>query len=278
MITKESVVLRKHVRGHIKSGSEETVQIFIDSIVSNGAFDGRVNESSIAAKAQALQDAYPGLELLRDDDTDLYKLGLKSCLAIAIICDPIFGTDPCTIDEMIDGLDYEIDWGTPEEKELYRVAYTESKRQNRGKNLRLNISWFKNHDPEQGLNPLLKYVNSNSDEENMALLEWAGNQVGLADLDNWSISELKKRRKIERAAFKRVLAGNNDLETDGTTLVGYGTLAENNFYYKTVHKQIENYRQKHAKEIAYEEECRDAERRAELIEAGLDPDCPWRSV
>ena len=42
----------------------------------------------------------------------------------------------------------------------------------------INSSLYLNDDPECGLNPLLKFVNSNDDEENKAVISWA-NENGI---------------------------------------------------------------------------------------------------
>jgi hypothetical protein len=54
----------------------------------------------------------------------------------------------------------------------------------------MNLSWYINNDLECDLNPLLKFVNSNSDEENKAIILWANeNGIELIDLKNCTAIE-----------------------------------------------------------------------------------------
>jgi hypothetical protein len=54
----------------------------------------------------------------------------------------------------------------------------------------MNVSWYVNSDPECSLNPLLKFVNSNGDEENKAIISWANeNGIELIDLKNCTEAE-----------------------------------------------------------------------------------------
>jgi len=120
LIIKESIILRKHVKELIKYSPEDEMKERIAELFLYS--EGRVNELSIEAEAQGLQEIYPGLELLRDDDTDLYKLGLKSCLAEAVA----YGVDPCVFACGLELPDYEIEWETPEEQNIYDIAYAEA--------------------------------------------------------------------------------------------------------------------------------------------------------
>lgn len=143
----------------------------------------------------------------------------------------------------------------------------------------LNNSWYLNNNPELGLNPRLKYVNSNSDEENKALIKWANeNRIGLVDLDDYSDYELKRERRLYRCHFKNALADCIDYEMDDICLRGFGTLEENKLFKKIYEEYLSHFREIYADQIRYEEECREEERRAELRSLGMDPDCPWRSV
>lgn len=57
----------------------------------------------------------------------------------------------------------------------------------------MNESWYLNGHPESGLNPLLKLVNSNSNEENKDIISWANeNGIELIDLKKYTAVELEK--------------------------------------------------------------------------------------
>ena len=69
--------------------------------------------------------------------------------------------------------------------------------------MNINVSWYLNSDPDSGLNPLLKFVNSNSDEENKAIISWADeNGIELIDLNNHTEAELIKKRNEYRQLLK----------------------------------------------------------------------------
>lgn len=47
----------------------------------------------------------------------------------------------------------------------------------------MNASWYLNSNLKYGLNSLLKFINSNSNEENKAIISWANeNGIELIDL------------------------------------------------------------------------------------------------
>jgi hypothetical protein len=136
----------------------------------------------------------------------------------------------------------------------------------------MNLSWYLNGDPECGLNPLLKFVNSNSDEENKAIISWANeNGIVLIDLKNCTADELIKKRNEYRQLLERVLAGTN-LEGDDCCLRGFGTLAENKLFHEICKDQTHDYHEFNAKKNAYWK----AVRQAEYTELGFNPDSSRR--
>jgi hypothetical protein len=138
----------------------------------------------------------------------------------------------------------------------------------------VNASWYLNSDPECGLNPLLKFVNSNSDEENRAIISWANkNGIELIDLKNYTAIELIKKRHEYRLLLEKVLEGTN-LERDDCCLRGFGTLAENKIFHEVCKDQTHGYHEIKAKKNAYWE----AVRLAEYKELGFDPDLSRRYV
>ncbi|MGB9940853.1 hypothetical protein [Methanosarcina sp.] len=138
----------------------------------------------------------------------------------------------------------------------------------------MNVSWYLNSDPERGLNPLLKFVNSNSDDENKAVISWANeNGIELIDLKNFTEADLIKKRNEYRELLDRVLTGMN-LEGDDCCLRGFGTLAENKLFSEIFKDQMNGYREFNSKKNAYWE----AVRRAEYTELGFNPDLSRRRV
>jgi hypothetical protein len=138
----------------------------------------------------------------------------------------------------------------------------------------MNASWYLNNDPECGLNPLLKFVNSNSDEENKAIISWASeNGIELIDLKNYQAIELIKKRHEYRQLLEKVLEGTN-LEGDDCFLRGFGTLEENKIFHEICKDQLHGYHEFNAKKNAYWE----AIRRAEYTELGFNPDLSRRRV
>jgi len=141
----------------------------------------------------------------------------------------------------------------------------------------INESWYLNSDPSDpkcGLNPLLKFVNSNSDEENKAIISWANeNGIGLIDLKNCTSAELIKKRNEYRQLLEKVLAGTN-LEGDDCFLRGFGTLAENKIFHEICKDQTHGYHEFNAKKNAYWE----AVRLVEYKELGFNPDLSRRYV
>lgn len=135
-----------------------------------------------------------------------------------------------------------------------------------------NSSWYRNSDPECGLNPLLKFVNSNSDEENKAIISWANeNGIELIDLKNCTEAELIKKRDEYRQLLERVFAGTN-LEGDDCCLRGFGTLAENKLFSEICEDQMHGYHEFSTNKNAYWEEVR----QAEYTELGFNPDSSRR--
>lgn len=138
--------------------------------------------------------------------------------------------------------------------------------------MNINVSWYLNSDPDSGLNPLLKFVNSNSDEENKAIISWADeNGIELIDLNNHTEAELIKKRNEYRQLLERVLTGTN-LEGDDCCLRGFGTLAENKLFSEIFEDQKHGYHGFNASKNAYWEEVR----QAEYTELGLNPDLSRR--
>lgn len=137
-----------------------------------------------------------------------------------------------------------------------------------------NASWYINSDPECGLNPLLKFVNSNSDEENKAIISWANeNGIELIDLKNYTAIELIKKRHEYRHLLEKVLEGTN-LEGDDCCLRGFGTLEENKIFHEIYKDQLHGYHDFSSKKKAYWE----AIRQAEYTELGFNPDLSRRRV
>lgn len=138
----------------------------------------------------------------------------------------------------------------------------------------VNANWYINSDPECGLNPLLKFVNSNSDEENKAIISWANeNGIELIDLKKYTAIELIKKRHEYRHLLEKVLGGTN-LEGDDCCLRGFGTLEENKIFHEIYKDQLHGYHEFNAKKKAYWE----AIRRAEYTELGFNPDLSRRRV
>jgi hypothetical protein len=138
----------------------------------------------------------------------------------------------------------------------------------------MNACWYLNSDLECGLNPLLKFVNSNSDEENKAIISWANeNGMELIDLKKYTAVELIKKRHEYRGLLEKVLAGTN-LEGDDCCLRGFGTLEEHRIFHEIFKDQIHGYQEFHAKKNAYWEEVR----RVEYKELGFNPDLSRRYV
>jgi hypothetical protein len=136
----------------------------------------------------------------------------------------------------------------------------------------MNASWYLNSDLECGLNPLLKFVNSNSDEENKEIISWANeNGIELIDLKNCTEAELIKKRYEYRQLLEKVLAGTN-LEGGDCCLRGFGTLAENKLFSEICEDQMHDYHEFHSKKNAYWE----AVRLAEYKELGFNPDSSRR--
>lgn len=139
----------------------------------------------------------------------------------------------------------------------------------------MNASWYICGDPELGMNPLLKFVNANSDKENKEIISWANeNDIELINLKNCTEAELIKKRNEYRHLLEKVLAGTNDLEREDRCLRGFGTLAENRIFHEICKDQLHGYREFSAKRNAYWE----AVRRAEYAELGFDPDLSRRRV
>lgn len=139
----------------------------------------------------------------------------------------------------------------------------------------MNLSWYLNSDPKYGLNPLLKFVNSNSDEENKAIISWADeNSIELIDLNNYSAIELIRKRNEYRHLFEKVLEGTN-LEGDDSCLRGFGTLEENKIFQEICKdQQLRGYQEFNAKKNAYWE----ALRMAEYSDLGFNPDLSRRRI
>jgi len=138
----------------------------------------------------------------------------------------------------------------------------------------MNASWYLNSDLECGLNPLLKLVNSNSDEENRAIISWA-NEIGieLIDLKKYTAVELIQKRHEYRLLLEKVLEGTN-LEGDDCCLRGFGTLEEHRIFQEIFKDQAHGYHEFNAEKKAYWE----AVRRAEYKELGFNPDLSRRYV
>jgi hypothetical protein len=138
----------------------------------------------------------------------------------------------------------------------------------------MNLSWYINDDPECGLNPLLKFVNANSDEENIAIISWANkNGIELIDLKKHTAIELIRKRSEYRHLLETVLEGTN-LEGDDCCLRGFGTLEENKMVHEICKDQVQGYHKFYAKKSAYWE----AVRKAEYTELGFNPDLSRRRV
>ena len=129
----------------------------------------------------------------------------------------------------------------------------------------MNSSWYLDSNPECGLNPLLKIVNSNSDEENIEIISWA-NENGLELID------LKKRHEY-RLLLEKVLEGTN-LGGDDCCLRGFGTLEEHRIFHEICKDQTHGYHEFYAKKNAYWE----ALRQAEYKELGFNPDLSRRHI
>jgi hypothetical protein len=138
----------------------------------------------------------------------------------------------------------------------------------------MNANWYLNSDPECCLNPLLKFVNSNNDEENRAIITWANeNGIELIDLKKYTAVELIQKRHEYRQLLEKVLEGTN-LEGDDCCLRGFGTLAENKIFHEICKDQTHGYHEFYAKKDAYWE----AVRLAEYKELGFNPDISRRYV
>lgn len=138
----------------------------------------------------------------------------------------------------------------------------------------VNSSWYTNNDPECGLNPLLKFVNSNSDEENKEIISWANeNSIELIDLNKYTAIELIRKRNEYRHLLEKVLEGTN-LEGDDCSLRGFGTLEENKIFHEIFKDQVNGYHEFNAKRNTYWE----AVKRAEYTELGFNPDLSRRRV
>lgn len=138
----------------------------------------------------------------------------------------------------------------------------------------MNKSWYLNGHPESGLNPLLKLVNSNSDEENKAIISWANeNGIELIDFKKYTAVELIQKRHEYRQLLEKVLEGTN-LEGDDCYLRGFGTLAENKIFHEICKDQKHGYHKFYAEKDAYWE----AVRLAEYKELGFNPDLSRRYV
>ncbi|RXA16231.1 hypothetical protein EQO05_14400 [Methanosarcina sp. MSH10X1] len=136
----------------------------------------------------------------------------------------------------------------------------------------INFSWYLNGDPEYGLNPLLKFVNSNSDEENKAIISWANKKgIELIDLKNRTEAELINKRNEYRQLLDKVLAGTN-LEGEDCCLRGFGTFAENKLLSEICEDQTHGYHEFKADKNDYWE----AVRQAEYTELGFNPDSSRR--
>lgn len=138
----------------------------------------------------------------------------------------------------------------------------------------INKSWYLNNDPECDLNPLLKFVNSNSDEENRAIISWANeNNIELINLNNFTDADLTKKRNEYRHLFEKMLMGTN-LEGDDSSLRGFGTLAENKLFSKIYEDQMRGYHEFSANKNAYWESLK----QVEYTELGFSPDSSRRYV
>jgi len=138
----------------------------------------------------------------------------------------------------------------------------------------MNTSWYLNSDPECGLNPLLKFVNSNSDEENKAIISWANeNGIELIDLKKYTAVELIQKKHEYSGLLEKVLAGTN-LEGDDCCLRGFGTLEEHKIFHEIFKDQMHGYHEFYAKKNVYWE----AVRLAEYKELGFNPDLSRRYV
>jgi hypothetical protein len=136
----------------------------------------------------------------------------------------------------------------------------------------MNLSWYINNDPECDLNPLLKFVNSNSDEENKAIISWANeNGIELIDLNNCTAIDLIRKKNEYRHLLEKVLEGRN-LEEDDCSLRGFGTLEENKIFHEIFKDQVHGYHEFNVKRNAYWE----AVKRAEYTELGFNPDLSKR--
>jgi hypothetical protein len=138
----------------------------------------------------------------------------------------------------------------------------------------INTGWYLNSDPECGLNPLLKFVNANSDEENRAIISWANeNSIDLIDLKKYTAVELIQKRHEYRKLLEKVLEGTN-LEGDDYSLRGFGTLEEHRIFHEICKDQTHGYHEFYAKKNAYWE----AVRLAEYKELGFNPDLSRRYI
>lgn len=138
----------------------------------------------------------------------------------------------------------------------------------------LNVSWYLNNDPECSLNPLLKFVNSNGDEENKAIISWANeNGIELIDLKKYTAVELIQKRHEYRQLLEKVLEGTN-LERDDCCLRGFGTLEEHRIFHEICKDQTRDYHKFYSEKNAYWE----AIKLAEYNELGFNPDLSRRYV
>lgn len=136
-----------------------------------------------------------------------------------------------------------------------------------------NGSWYLNNDSRYSLNPLLKFVNPNSEEENRAIISQANkNDIELIDLKNCTEAELIKKRNEYRQLLERVLAGTN-LEGDDCCLRGFGTFAENKLFSEIYEDQILGYNEFNLKKKSYWQ----AVSHAEYTELGFNPDSSRRN-
>lgn len=145
--------------------------------------------------------------------------------------------------------------------------------------MNLNSSWYCNNNSECDLNPCLKYVNSNSDEENKALIKWAGESgIALINPDEYSVQELNRERKNHRRLLKKALEDRLDIEMDDCSLRGFGTIAENELYDRVYKETLSLIHEKYAEEFKLEHLYREEERLEELCTIGINPNCSWTSV
>jgi hypothetical protein len=133
-----------------------------------------------------------------------------------------------------------------------------------------NNSWYLNGDPEQGLNPKLKYVNSNNNEENRTLIKWANeNNINLIDLEKYSVRELKQEQRLQRRFFRQLLSNRFDIEANNCyghcwDLHGFGTLAEHKAYNEMYNEILDYYLEATAEDRYYKQ--LEAERESEELQ------------